>query len=240
MKRTYSLAVLVLVSAIILTGCLTPTEGRQSLITVNGSAVIEAVPDTAAFTVSVSELADTTREAQNEVNSKVAALLEIAEKNGIPEDRIKTVSLSINPEYEWRDSTRHLIGQRVRQTMSITVTGIDEQKEQLARLLDGLGQISGMEISSFDFFVESTESLYEEARELAFSKALEKARQYADLGQVTLGEPVRITEQSQDQVYRNSSSKGMLMAEAAVYAPTQLPSGSFSVQLSVSVDFEIL
>lgn len=239
MRRLVSLCLLVLVSVVALTGCLTPTQGQQSLISVNGSAVIQSVPDTVSFMVSVSELADTTRDAQSLVNRKVSALLETAAKNGIPEDMISTVSLAISPEYEWREGTRYLIGQRVRQTLRITVQGIDGQNEQLAGLLDGLGEISGMEISSFEFFVESTESLYDQARELAFSKALQKAQQYAELGQVTLGEPVRITEQSYDQVYRNSSAKGLMMAEASAYTPTQLPAGTFSVQLSVSVDFEI-
>ncbi|MCF7933503.1 MAG: SIMPL domain-containing protein [Spirochaetia bacterium] len=248
MHRTRTLLVifLSLLVLLVLSSCMTPlfrmelTRNEPSVITVSGAGVVHAAPDAVTLQVSFTAVELTTREAQALVNRSVEQMLKIAETNRIPQDDIRTISLNFNPEYEWKDGERTLIGQRVRQSMSVTLKGIDSDIERLGLLLDGIGVLSGLEISSIVFFVEDTEALYQEARSLAFAKAQEKAQQFALQGEVTLGKPVSVSEYSQEEAARSTNTKMMLMESAAAdYTGSQIPSGSFSVRASVTVQYAI-
>ena len=246
-KRTVLTAgILLSLAALLLTGCLTPNGSQAAVsdlpvISVNGVGVVEAEPDAARVTVTVSELRDTTAEAQGEVNRKVAQAIDASIAAGIDEEKISTASINFNAEYDWTDEGRVLRGQRVSQTLTVIASGIDGNSELLSTLFDGLGMVSGIEISSLSFFVEDTQSLYREARELAFTKAKQKAEEYAQLGGVTLGGPVAISEYSSDATVAETAVRAVKMAAAPMTEsyPTQVPSGSYSVTLTVQVQFLI-
>lgn len=236
---------LVMVSVSVLAGCMTPASygpdaSFDKTISVEGVGVVQAEPDTASLQITITELSDTTREAQSIVNEKIADILTTADAHGIDRADIHTVSISFDQEYDWIDGKRVLRGQRVSQTMTIMIKGIDEDVSRLARLLDGLGAVPGIEISSLSFLVEDTEGLYSQARELAFNKAKQKAEEFAALGGVSLGAPLSISEYSQDQVVRSNMVKGVMMEAASFdYAPSQIPSGAFDVRVTVTVLFAI-
>jgi uncharacterized protein YggE len=240
----------VLLSALVflLSGCMTPSQafdrmeeavGDESTISVSGSGTVEAEPDTASLQVSINEVQPSTREAQDAANRKVARIIEAAQSIGLDDDDVRTQSLSIGPEYEWKDGERNLVGQRVRQTLQLTVGGLDLNPDRVASLIDLLGVINSVEVTSLSFSVDQTEVLYEQARDAAFRKAEQKARQFAELGKVELGKPISISEQSQENVVRSAVPKAAMMMESADYAPTQIPSGSFSVQATVHIVFAI-
>jgi len=221
-------------------GCVTSEHAKEPMISVQGIGVVEAIPDSVSMTIMISELRDTTREAQDVVNEQVADVLQIAREHSIVQEDITTVSLYISPEYTWKDGKKILRGQRVRQSVKISMHDIDTDITRLARFIDGLGGVSGIEISSLNFFVEDTEVLYRQARDLAFNRAKEKAQQFAALSGEELGSLIYITEQSQDQAVRSNYAKGMLMESAAMdYTPSQVPSGSYSVRVTVSAEFSI-
>jgi len=231
--------------SLLFVGCMTPEKMISKLtedyrIAVNGVGVVEASPDTARLMITISELRDTTSDAQNIVNKKIAGVLKTSYAAGIEEDQIHTSSISFNSEYDWTDNGRVLKGQRVRQTLAITISGIDEDEKLLASLLDGLGTISGIEISSLNFYVEDTEKLYQQARALAFLKAKQKAIEYAALGEVSLGAPGSISEYSSDNAVADNYGRAMKMEVAmADYSPSQVPTGSYSVKVTVDVEFLI-
>ena len=237
--------VLVMMSVSMLAGCMTPASydsgaSFDKTISVEGVGVVQAEPDTASLQITITELRDTTREAQSIVNEKVSDILTIADAHGVDKADIHTVSISFNQEYEWIDGKRVLQGQRVSQTMTIMIKGIDEEVSRVARLLDGLGAVSGIEISSLSFLVEDTAELYSQARKLAFNKAKQKAEEFAALGSVILGPPLSISEYSQDQAVRSNMVKGVMMESASFdYAPSQIPSGAFDVRVTVTVLFAI-
>ncbi len=248
MKSRRSLITLILgisLGSFLFVSCMTPSRmnpysSEEHTIAVNGVGVVEAAPDTARLMITISELRETTSAAQSTVNKKIAEVLTVSYEAGIGEDEIHTSSISFNSEYDWTDNGRVLKGQRVRQTLSITISGIDEAKGNLASLLDGLGTISGIEISSLNFYVKDTEQLYEQARELAFTKARQKAQEYAALGDVSLGTPRSISEYSSDNAIADTYGRAMKMEAAmADYSPSQVPTGSYSVSVTVSVEFLI-
>lgn len=240
-RKLVPIAVL-LIAVFLFTGCMTPEawrgETQTHQISVEGVGIAEASPDSFRLSVSISELAKSTVLAQSAVNEKIAAVIEAAVDNGVLKQDIHTESISMYPEYQYREDRRELVGQRVRQNLSLSLKGIDEDEQKIGRLLDALGLIDSIEISSVQFTVEDTEALYEQAREAAYRKAEAKALQFAEYGKVSLGKPISISEYSQDYAVRSTAGKAM-MAEAMDYAPSVVPSGSYSVRVSVQVQFAI-
>ncbi|MCF7946074.1 MAG: SIMPL domain-containing protein [Spirochaetia bacterium] len=218
---------------------LPPSEART--ISVSGEGEASAEPDTASFSVGYSALADTTKEAQKMVNQQIDRILEALLGFGIKEKQIRTERLQISPEYEWTDGGRKLIGQRVRQTLGVKIDDIVLNTERLPAVMDFLGGVQGVEISSINFYVDNTEELYRTARERAFHKAEQKAGELASLSRMKLSYPISITENSRD-VNNQPVMDTMLRAEAAsMKAPeTSVPAGEITVSVRVSAVFEMM
>lgn len=244
------LMVLVVLIAFVYTGCST-LPGRagyqyqepfseQRTISVQGTGIVTAIPDTASLSITISELGKTTKEAQSAANKKIAEVLDILSRAGVEREAISTAVLSYYPEYEWRNNERVLTGQRARQTLAVTFKNLGENAGKPAAVIDALGDITGIEISSINFDLADKSRLYTEARELAFAKAKQKAEEYASFSSMVLTGPITINENSLDYGYR--AAKGLMaapMAEAAManYTPTDIPSGEIEVTAYVSVVF---
>ena len=64
---------------------------------------------------------------------------------------------------------------------------IDEKGENIASLVDALGQINGISLNSINLNIKDKSSLQDAAREKAYQDALQKAQDYADLAGLTVG-----------------------------------------------------
>ena len=213
----------------------------QNSISVSGEGKITAVPDIVRINAGVSEMADTTKEAQDKANEKLTKIIDILKEHDVPERNIQTSNLSFRPEYDWKgDDGRKLIGQRVSQTLTIKIPGIDKDAERVTNILDALGVINGLEMNSVNFDIEDKKDFFSQAREQAFEKALQKAEELAEFGDVTLGKPITISEgtvQYRPMAYQNFAMKEMAMD--AGMGGSSLPAGELDVTASVNVIFEI-
>ncbi len=242
MKRI-PLVALVLVALFLLGSCASTSLIEQSrTVSVQGSGVVTVTPDVASLMITVSEIAETTAEAQQMTNEKVAKLLTMIRNAGVEDKDVATTALSFSPEYRWRENEQVLIGQRVRQSLSVTVRGIGGESPTLPTLLDSLGTVSHISIGSIRFSKADTSEDYVESRKLAMEKAIQKASDYAEAAGMRLGKPLTVSDYSasDSQSVRNSMVKAdaMMMMESA--APTELPTGEITISSSVSVVFELL
>ena len=214
----------------------------QNSISVAGEGKVTATPDLVRISSGVSELADTTKKAQQQANEKLERIISILTDNGVPERNVQTSNLSFRPEYDWKgDDGRKLVGQRVSQTLTIEIPGIDTNPERVTKILDSLGEIDGLELNSVNFDIEDKKELFSSAREEAFEKALQKAKELAQFGDVTLGAPITISEgrvQYSPMPYQNFARKEMVMADG-MGGGSSLPSGELDVTATVNVVFEI-
>lgn len=216
--------------------------GIQNSLSVSGEGKATTVPDVVNIQAGVSELGETTKEAQEKANEKLSAIIAILEENDVPERNAQTSNLSFYPEYEWKgDDGRQLIGQRVRQTLTIKIPEIDENPERVTNILDALGTINGLELNSVNFDIEDKKELFSEAREKAFEKAHQKAKELAKFGDVTLGKPITISEANlsyNPMPYRNFA-KTEMMAMDGVGGGSALPAGELDVTATINVVFQI-
>jgi len=219
-----------------LTGCLTPVPNDHAVrsISVTGEGVVSTSPDTAQFTVGYSTVEDSTQEAQQLVAEKMNAVMEIMRERGIPEDQISLLHLRISPEYEWKNGQRVLAGQKVSQSLSISIEDISTDARELAGIFDELGKIQGIEISSVTFSVSDPRELYREARKIALRHGAEKAEEIAEQSGMTLLKPLRISEERREQP---------VVREFAVMeardAATVVPPGKAEFTSRLSIEFEM-
>lgn len=235
--------VMVILSAVALTGCqgVSLIEGSRT-ITVQGTGTVPVSPDIASFSVTVSELAETTREAQVQANGKVGKILEMIRASGVADKDIRTTTLEFFPEYRWKENEQVLVGQRARQRVHITIRGVGEGGSVLSSLIDEIGTVTGISIGSIAFSKEDTSAEYAESRELAMQKAIQKATEYAQAANMVLGKPLSVSDYStgdSEVGFRNTVMKASAayMAESAPSA--EIPVGELDVISTVSVIFEL-
>lgn len=213
----------------------------QNSITVSGEGKVMATPDIVQIQAGVSELRKTTKEAQEAANEKLNEILYVLSEHDVPKKDVQTNNLSFYPEYDYlKDNGRQLVGQRVRQTLNIKISDIDNDEERVTDILDALGRIDGLELNSVNFDIEEKEALFTKAREKAFDKAKQKAEELADLGSVNLLKPITISESSVNYyppMVRNYAKMEMAMDGAG--GGSSLPSGELEITANVSVVFGI-
>lgn len=206
-------------------------------ISVNGEGKIVVVPDFVRITAGISELADTTKQAQELAYQKLTKVVEILKKNSISERNYQTSNLTFRAEYDWSDGERRLLGQRVEQILTILIPEIDTQPERVSRIIDGLGAMNKLEIHSVNLDIKDKKELLSRARILAFEEAKAKAESLAGLADLTLDKPLQISETTgggAPGAYFRTTPQ-MEMAAGAV--PPPLPAGELDVVVTVNVVF---
>jgi len=242
MKRRVIIATLVVAFSLLFFSCNTVSVvEKNKTVSVTGNATLEVIPDSASFTIRVSELAKTTKEAQHLVNTKIDTLLNKLVSLGVEKDNIQTNTYDFSPEYQYIDNKRELIGQRVSQSISVTLHAIDTDDQFLPSILDAMGEVSNISLSSIQFFKEDMSNIYDEARIKAFEDAMKKGNMYADAANLSLSDALTISDYS-SAGYVGTARNEMMKSSAMMVAdsaPTQLPVSTISVSHSVNVIFAL-
>jgi len=227
----------VIVAVLCLAGC---GDKRQSNIIMSGTGTVFAKPDTVQMRISLSHVAATTRQAQEEVGNMVRKAMKILQDSGVEEKNIQTASLHFMPAYEWRSERRVLLGQKAEQTIAFSV----ENLNGVSGIIDQLIGINGIELRQMQFSVKDNSALYARSRELAYEKARQKAEQYAKLSGMRIAGTLSISENGNMPV-SPVSQRAMLhnqlqdsfAGEAAEDGSTVLPTGEMEITSRVSIEF---
>lgn len=235
MKKSL-LFIIIALLIITVSGCssLSSIENRPT-ISVEGVGVVTVQPDIATLSITLSELKETTKEAQREVNEKMGRLLSIIKEAQVEERDIKTSSLQINPEYRYIDNEQVLVGQRVRQSISITVREIGKESTTLPTLLDSLGEISGISIGSIQFKRENSEDFTSQSRLLAMKSAHSQASELAKAASMKVGKPLKISEGSSNVPV----VRALYSVVSSDIGSTELPLGEIEIRSSISVTYQL-
>ncbi len=216
----------VLLASFMLISCQSVTSPT---VTVTGSAVVEAVPDTVFFDLTASYVGDTADEARSVASGLIGHSLTLLESYGVASDDVRTAYFSISPYYEYSDGTRMLVGQSAVESVSVTL----HDTECLGDVLEALSSMDGIEISGIR--LDKTDKSLEriKARELAVQDAYSRATVYATAAGYMLGDLISI-----------SSAESYGLEEARVYsmAPesgTSYYPGTIEVRDDVSAVFSL-
>jgi uncharacterized protein YggE len=168
-----------------------PARAAEKLVTVTGQATIAVAPDTALIRLGVSSQGKTANQASNANAKQMTAVMAAIKNSGIAERDVRTSRLSLQPQYENKGGTTHLLGFRVTNQVTVTIHDID----QLPAILDRAIAAGANEMSGIEFVVSEQSKLLDQARDDAIADAHRKAALYAKAAGAKLGRVVSITEE---------------------------------------------
>jgi uncharacterized protein YggE len=244
MKMKFFRVCVLLLLTVLASGC--NKEGNlenQSTISVFGSGAVSVRPDVIQMSITLSNVAKTTKIAQKEVSKMVRQVMSILKEANIEDKNINTASLSFNSEYEYYSNRRNLVGQRAQQVITFSIEGITNDAEKASGIIDQLIQINGIELNQVQYSVKNTTEYYARSRELAYQKAMEKAKQYAKLSGLKIAKVLSVTDQGSHPI---SPMNNMLLNQrmafdanvmAAAESSTLLPIGELEITTNILVVF---
>ena len=212
-------------------------------ITVNGTGVVLADPDTAQIMLSVEATGKTSGAAQKDSNRIISAVKTELQKMGVAEEDIITTYTSVYPMYTYDEKTdkRTVNGYRSNTDLQVSTNDIDNT----GKYIDAALKAGATGTNGVSFSVEDQSAYYTQALQLAVNNAKKSAAAIAQSFGKPLGEVLNVTEISHNTYYRESAnlanfSKTMAVEEAAADAGgTSISYGKIEItaNLSLCCDF---
>lgn len=213
-------------------GVAVPNDG----LTVQGTGSVKVVPDGVAFNFSVSVIAESTELAVSQTASAAENARAALKDAGVDDADIATQSVSVYPEYAYSsDGSQSLKGYRGTQSFAVTIRDTKSAGEIVDAVVAAAGD--DMQISSVTPVLIDTEDAANDAREKAIDAAKVKAKDYADLLDVDLGDVLVISEVSAPSGVTPVMARDSMAVETG--AKTQIDLGVQEVSVTVEVRWAI-
>jgi uncharacterized protein YggE len=214
-----------------MTSAQTMPPAQQTGISVVGSGIVLAPPDSARVTLGVEVFDPSLAAAQADASRRMDAVIARLKAAGIADADIRTSSYNVNPQYDSRDGNQSVLrGYRVQNLVDVKTSSIGG----LGPLLDDIVAAGATRVYGIRFEADNLEALKSQAREQAMQNARAKAEQLARASGVGLGRPLFIEESDTGGVTPVRAEA----APAALAAPapsTPIQSGELQVQTTVRV-----
>ena len=239
-----------------------PTEKSENscdgkrLISVNGTATVNVVPDRALIQLGVQSNGRTPKEVQARNATMISRVIKALKNLGVEARDISTDRYVIQPLYEDWDSLR-IKGYRIFNVISITVRDVEKTSEAIAVAFEaGANQVVNVE-----FYTSELRKYRDQAREMAITAAREKADALAQAAGADTGCVFNITENTQSYFngwsgwgwwYGGGNNQNLWTQNAIQNAPASasgsgtssngdspVSTGQISVRAEVSVTFAL-
>ena len=202
---------------------------------------VSAVPDLATVSLGVLSEGSNSTEVKDKNNQKVNKVLEFIKSQGVEAKDITTSQLSLYPTQKYENGSTKIVGFQGNQIISVKIHAVDKDQKKLNSILDGAVNNGANEIQGVNLTIEDPDSLKQEARKLAISKAKEKAQDLAKEAGLTLGKVVSVSESGGYPIPQPYMlAKGMSGTEVmdSSVMPNVEP-GSQEIVETMSVTFEV-
>lgn len=211
-----------------------PVDGgvsnRDNTISVSGTGQVMGHPDTVVVDLGVSVLRPNVDSATSTAAELARAVIDALIGEGVIEDDIQTTNYSLWPEYDYSNEQQRIVGYRVSNTVRAKIRDV----ASAGAVIDAAVVAGGSDtvVNGVSFDLEQNRELIAAAREAAWSDALAKAEQLAELAGVVIDRTVTITETTSQ-----SSPPIMYGDEAMTKAATPIQAGQQSVSVIIQVVF---
>lgn len=163
----------------------------ERAIVVSGEASVRRAPDLAVVTLAVSLRDREVEPARTKANERASAILEAVRGLGIAETDVSAPSLTVHPVYDYRHGAR-LTGYEASRPMTIRVRDL----AALGPLLDSLVDEGATQVHGTSMELAEPDAAAHEALAGAVAAARGRAVALAGAAGLTLGQPIRIEEES--------------------------------------------
>lgn len=147
--------------------------------------------------------------------------------------------MNVFPEYSFLNGRNEVIGQTASQSLTVRVRNLDAKGESVARLIDALAAVNGININSVTFDILDKTQLQTEARAAAFNDAKQKAEDFASAAGVSVGRVLTIDDNSfVSSPPIEFANVARLSVAASDSVQTSIPVGELEVSYSTNVVFQ--
>ncbi len=187
----------------------------------------------------VEAMASSVEQARGQAAGAMDGVIATLKARGIQDRDIQTRHFNISPEYTYNElkRQRELVGYRVTNQVSVKIRDMDSVGIVIDEVAEAAGDL--VRIQGIRFTVEDTKVLESQARIEAVQDLMSKARQFAELTGVQLGNPTFLSEGG-GAVPRVQNLAVRALAEAAPAPPTSISGGELTVTITVQGAFSIV
>lgn len=213
------------------------TTTKESLFSVEGTAEVAAVPDTALISLGVNKEAPTVEVAKQQVDQIINKITTDVKAQGVEEKNIKTTNYSINPDYDYTSGQQVLSGYTVNASIEVRVTPIEKANNVVTIATnDGANQVGGIQ---FVLNEDKEKELQNQARVEAIANAKQKAESLSKAAGITLGRIVDVQENAPTSIAPlQYNTAAAMKAEDAAAPRTELSPGENKVVSTVRLSYE--
>lgn len=213
--------------------------GASPRITVTGEGEAWISPDMAVITLSVLREAETARAAMDESNAAMAAVIEAMKEEGVEPRDLQTSGLSINPQYVYPNDRNdeekpRIVGYQVTNTLTVRLRDL----AKLGGVLDRSVSLGVNQGGNIVFTNDDPSEALTEARKRAVEDALARAQTLAEAAGVSVGDVLRISEQTGMPQPRPLARAMRMEAAADSAVPVEAGENSYKVQVNVTFEIE--
>ena len=227
----------------------------ESGIWVTGEGSVTLEPDLAVLGLGVEARGETVSEALADASTAMDAVLGALRSRDIQDRDVQTRNFNVRPEYEYQEvvawlwsspgrrwearrQVRVLVGYVVSNTVTVKIRDL----ASVGVVIDDVATAGGdaTRIDDVGFTVDDQSAYAEELRSKAVADAMTKARHFASLAGVSLGEPTFISEAAAGvPIATPVYAESFALAKAVSAPATSISGGELELRMSVQVLFEI-
>ncbi|MGP3954824.1 SIMPL domain-containing protein [Nonomuraea sp. 3N208] len=196
-------------------------------ITVIGEGAVLAAPDILRLHAGVEVRRASAAESFTAVRAAAARLADALRQVGIAAEDVRTVELSLGPEYE---TYPKVAAYRAAQGVEVVVRDLT-QADRVIDTVAGVGEEARLNGVAFE--LSSPADVLREARTRAFRDAAAKAAQYAELAGRPLGRVVSVSED-----VKGGPQPLMTLAAAAADTSASISPGRQTLTVTVEVGYD--
>lgn len=244
MKKVYafliSLGILAIAAISIFSVWFATRPNDMERFSVVGSGTVYAKADIANLTVGFktgvkSTAAQATKENSDKMNEIISAIKAL----GINADDIKTTNYNLNPVYNWTEKNGQVLaGYEVSQNVDIKIRDL----EKIGDVIANTTTKGANQVGNINFTIDDEYALKNQARELAITKAKEKAQLIAQQTGMELGKIKGVFENSSSPLPYNNYSNAKVMMDSSVRneaAAPMIESGQNEIKVEVTLSYEV-
>ena len=164
------------------------SDSRQ--VTVVGSGEVQGTPDTLTINASMEFLEADATAAMNQTNERQQAVIDGLVGLGIDRKDIATTAADLAPQYG-SDNTA-IAAYRATNSVNVTIRDLNNASDAIGLIVSTGGNAT--RINSIAYSIEDDSQLVRDARARAFEDAKDRAAQYAELSELSLGKVISISE----------------------------------------------
>jgi uncharacterized protein YggE len=210
--------------------------GDRTGISVLGEGIVLAQPTTARITLGTDVFLPSLAAAEAEASRRMDAVVQKLKAAGIPDTDIRTVSFSINPQYDSRDPNQpSLRGYRVQNMVEVRTSDV----AGLGQLIDDVVSAGATRVIGVAFESSNMQALKDQARDQAMQNARAKADQLARDAGVSLGRPTLVEESDAGGVTPVRAQPAAGPADLAAAPAPPIQPGELQVRTTVRVVWAI-